>query len=108
MTDILYKDSLPLEEQREELTKLTYDQFMEFKDNWLKNIHMTWLIQGHLLEEDALKMVRVAEEAIDFNRIEEAEVILPRCMKLNPGTIYNFESKNVLAKSANSCTNVIH
>ena len=50
---------------------------MAKKAVWLKHICMTWLIQGHLREDDALKMVSVAEAAIDFNRIEESDVQLP-------------------------------
>ena len=33
---------------------------------------------------------------------------LSRCVKLNDRTIYNYENKNLLPKSVNSCINVIH
>ena len=69
---------------------------------------MTWLIQGHLKEEDALEMVRVAEASINFTRIQESEINLPRCVELKEKTIYSYENRNVLAKSSNSCINVIH
>ena len=55
---------------------------------------MIWLIQGHLLKEDALKMVEVAEAAINFTRIEESQVNLTQCVKLNEKTIYTYENKN--------------
>ena len=48
LSDILHQNSIPLEEQVEELEKLTFSQFMVYKEQWLRNICMIWLIQGHL------------------------------------------------------------
>ena len=86
---------------------MDFAQFLAYKDQWLQNINMKWLITGHLTEEDALKMVDITETSIDFNKIDAGEVTLSRCVKLHKGTIYNYENKNVLAKSSNSAVNCI-
>ena len=78
------------------------------QQEWLRNISILWLIQGHLTQEDALKMVEVAESSIKFNRIQESDINLPRCIKLNDLTVYNFEHSNESARNPNSCINVIH
>ena len=53
-------------------------------------------------------MVDVAESSIQFSRIEESVVNLPRCVKLNRRTVYNFERSNESEKNPNSCIDVIH
>ena len=53
-------------------------------------------------------MVDIAETSIEFNRIQESDVNLPRCIKLNDLTVYNFERSNQSARNPNSCIDVIH
>lgn len=53
-------------------------------------------------------MVDITESSFPFERIAEGGIAPQRCLKLNDKTIYNFETKNVLAKNTNSCINVIH
>ena len=105
--DILLTKALSIEDQAKELEKLDFDQFLAYKEEWLKNINMKWFITGHLTKDDALKMVDNTETSIDFNKIDEGSVTLARCVQLNERTIYNYENKNVLAKSSNSAINVI-
>ena len=66
------------------------------------------MIQGHLTQEDAIKMVEVAESSIKFKRIEESDINLPRCIKLNDQSVYNYEVSNKSEKNPNSCIHVIH
>ena len=66
MSDIFYKNSSSVEEQGKHIASLTYEQFKTMKTNWLKNICITWLIQGHLTKGDALQMVEIAESKLEF------------------------------------------
>lgn len=52
-------------------------------------------------------MVEVAEGSIEFNRIDENDVNLSRCVKLQNNTVYNFERSNASVQNPNSCTSVI-
>jgi hypothetical protein len=52
--------------------------------------------------KEALEMVDVAEEALDFNRISEEEVQLRRCVKLDQGKVYSYSKKNIMADNPNS------
>ena len=53
-------------------------------------------------------MVDVAEAAVDFNRVNRSDVKLLQCIELAEATIYNYETKAALAKSANSAITVVH
>ena len=53
-------------------------------------------------------MVDTAESSVEFNRIAESEINLPRCIKLNDRTVYNFERSNESDRNPNSCIDVIH
>ena len=70
-------------------------------------MHLTWLIQGHLRKEDALNMVDVAEQSLDYKRISKDEINYTRLVKLNDRTIYNFEKSNENAENPNSCCECI-
>ena len=48
---------------------MTFEKFLALKSQWLTKMHLTWLIQGHLTQEDALSMVDVAEKSLDYTRI---------------------------------------
>ena len=53
-----------LRDQLDAIEKLTFARFMEMKNAFLKRIRMVWLIEGHLTDADALKMVEITEDAI--------------------------------------------
>ena len=40
------------------LDDLTFDNFLSLKAQWLQNINFQWLIQGHILEKDAIKIAK--------------------------------------------------
>lgn len=82
---------------------MTFEQFTELKRRWLTNLHPEWLIQGHLTGDEALELVDIAEEALNFDRITEDEVELRRCVRLDPSSIYSFEKKNKVETNPNSC-----
>ena len=46
------------------LDELSYEKFVELKKKWLQHASFQWLIQGHLTEEDAKKIVFDAKEAL--------------------------------------------
>jgi hypothetical protein len=39
------------------IESITFDKFNFMKQKWLRNLALTWLIEGHLTAENALKMV---------------------------------------------------
>jgi hypothetical protein len=48
-----------------------------------------WLIEGHLSEESAMKMVQTAEDAFaGFKRIKQDNQPFQRCLKLRKNTVY--------------------
>ena len=53
-------------------------------------------------------MVDTGEKSLLFNRINEEDVDLPRCIKLNDCTVYNYEKTNLLERNPNSCIEVLH
>ena len=74
--------------------RLTYDKFMQLKQVWLKNISLTWLIQGHLTQESALKMVQSTEVALAFSPISTSDIECFRLVKLQNQTVYCYERSN--------------
>ena len=81
---------------------MTFDSFLELKRKWLKKLHITWLIQGHLTEADAMKMVNVAETALDYEHIAKEDVNYARMVRINDRSIYGCEKSNLNAENPNS------
>ena len=73
---------------------ITYEKFLAMKVEWLKNIHLTWLIQGHLSQESALKMIDTAESALNYQKMSKNDINYRRLVKLNDRTVYNLELTN--------------
>ena len=49
----------------EEYESITYERFMtQMREQWLRRLHLVWLIQGHLVESDAMQIVNMAEDAL--------------------------------------------
>lgn len=44
------------EQYIEAYSSITYNQFLEFKDKFMKSLWLEWLICGHLQEKDAINM----------------------------------------------------
>ena len=43
------------------------------KENFLKQIHMEWLIEGHLTEKEAIDMVIITEKSMpepEFDKVD--------------------------------------
>ena len=70
-------------------------------------MHLTWLIQGHLTEDDALKMVEVAEKSLDYTRINKDDINYTRLVKLKDRSVYNLEHSNMNADNPNSACEAI-
>jgi len=85
-----------------ELENITYEIFMELKEDWLRNLHLEWLIQGHLEKEDAIKMVKIAEESLGHNHISRDDIDRSRCVKLADKTVVNYKQYNTNKDSQNS------
>lgn len=45
---------------------MTYEKFLAMKAEWLNKMHLTWLVQGHLSQDQALNVVDIAENALDY------------------------------------------
>lgn len=50
------------------------------KSEWLKNISFTWLIQGHLTKDQALKISEVAKSSIDHKALELDDIQIFKSM----------------------------
>lgn len=94
--------STTAEELIETSEKMDFEKFMAMKKTFLMNLEMVWLIQGHLTEEDALKMVNETESALTFKRINENDIAHSRCVRLKDRTVYYIEKENPLATNPNS------
>ena len=55
------------QEAIESLQTLDFDSYNSYSKRWLRNLALTWLIEGHLTEESALKMVAITEASIKFS-----------------------------------------
>ena len=67
ISELLYPDALTSQQAITSLQSVDFETFNFFKRRWLKNLAFTWLIEGHLTEESALKMVAITEAAIQFS-----------------------------------------
>lgn len=85
---------------------MTFEKFIELKSQWLQNMHLTWLIQGHLTEANALKMVELAENALTFNRVSKDDIDFVRMVQINERSIYELERSNQDAQNPNSACEV--
>lgn len=60
----------------------------------MKNLSFEWLIQGHLTESDALKMVEIAENLIQSQTIDKDEITRRRCVKPKSKSVYEYNQVN--------------
>ena len=77
------------------------------KANFLQNINLEWLIQGHLTKNEALGLVSQTEQSMpQFSRIE----ILPQqklqIVKLRPTYYYEFRAENPKTSKNSGCMTV--
>lgn len=86
---------------------LTYEEFKVMKKRWLQNLDFIWLIEGHLTEPDALKLVRMTEESINFKRINWQSVPVPRTVAFRDRTLYTYTTKNGDPKNPNAYMRVL-
>jgi secreted Zn-dependent insulinase-like peptidase len=64
------------------------------QQQWMKNLSFQWLIQGHLTESDALKMVEIAENAISSQPMNADDIVKRRCVKPQSMSVYEFNQIN--------------
>ena len=82
---------------------ITYEKFLkQMKEQWLKRLHVVWLIQGHLEEADAMEIVTRAETSLAHQRIHTDDIDFARLVRLNDRTIYSFERTNESPENPNS------
>jgi secreted Zn-dependent insulinase-like peptidase len=53
-----------LRDQLDAIQKLTFTRFLEMKKAFLKRVRLVWLIEGHLLANQAMEMVEITEQAL--------------------------------------------
>ena len=93
-----------LADQATAIKKLDFDRFIQMKSNFLQNINLEWLIQGHLTKNEALGLVSQTEQSMpQFSRIE----ILPQqklqIVKLRPTYYYEFRAENPKTSKNSGC-----
>jgi secreted Zn-dependent insulinase-like peptidase len=84
------------------LNDMDVPKFLKYKDIWLRNVSLEWLIQGHITEERALTVVDQSEEALNFQGMDKDLINLERCIKLKEKTVYQKSEVNV-DKNVNNC-----
>ena len=89
------------------IESITFDKFNFMKQKWLRNLALTWLIEGHLTAENALKMVQMTEASIDFCKICPDSIPLQRVVELSERTIYTWRETNRDGKNPNSYIRVL-
>ena len=50
----MYQNYPSIEKMIAEYEIMTYEKFLALKRQWLKRMHLKWLIQGHLTQDKAL------------------------------------------------------
>ena len=64
LSDLLQKNMDTLRDQLDAIQKLTFPRFLEMKKAFLKRVRLVWLIEGHLLANQAMEMVEITEQAL--------------------------------------------
>jgi secreted Zn-dependent insulinase-like peptidase len=64
LSDLLQKNMDTLRDQLDAIQKLTFTRFLEMKKAFLKRVRLVWLIEGHLLANQAMEMVEITEQAL--------------------------------------------
>ena len=82
---------------------MTFDDFTMMKKKWLKNLSLQWLIQGHLSQEDALKMVEITEQSLQSKMIAKEDCDMYRLVKFQDKTVYNYDVLHKNPDNPNSC-----
>lgn len=68
-----------IEESLQNLVPFTYERFLEMKQNWMKNLVLEWLVQGHITKQDAWELVDRTCECITGYK----EISKPQDLKLH-------------------------
>jgi insulysin len=83
------------EEAIEAFEKITYKQFLEFKEKFLKQLKFQWLISGHLDQSKAEKICQIVKESIKYSHFSEDDVfIFNLALKFDNKTVCNLEEAN--------------
>ena len=81
---------------------MTFEHFIAMKERWLKNLHLVWLIQGHLTQEDAMDIVRMAETSLGHQKVHKDDIDFSRMVCLRDRTVYQYENSNGNPTNPNS------
>jgi hypothetical protein len=57
VSEILFPNSMTTAQAIESIKSIDFETFNFMKQKWMRNLAFTWLIEGHLTAENALKMV---------------------------------------------------
>jgi secreted Zn-dependent insulinase-like peptidase len=77
------------------------------KELWLNNVNFEWLIMGHLVEEEALKIVRDVESALKFKALDKDDLTCARLVSLPQNTITEYNEISSDPSNPNSAVAVI-
>ena len=89
------------------MEEFTFEQFVEKKQFWLNNLDLIWLIEGHLTKESALQMVKTAEDAIQFRRLNREAVPRQRVVKLQDRSVYTKKENNLDPNNPNAYCRIL-
>jgi len=81
---------------------MTHDDFLKFKDKFLKTIRFEGLIGGHLTQEDAKRMCSIISDSIVYKPLNPDDVILSsKLTKLPENSVHNFDLENPVPEGEN-------
>lgn len=80
--------------------KANFEDFGTFKDKFMKNLSFEWLIQGHLTQEDAIKITQKVESELDYNPIKKPQSVNILAL---PQAVNVFKMVSKSSQNPNSC-----
>jgi secreted Zn-dependent insulinase-like peptidase len=85
-----------------EAENLSFEVFLRLREQWFNSLNLTWLIQGHISETDALKIVEIAEISLKHKPVSLYDCHLRRIVLLRDRTVYEWHETNADPKNPNS------
>lgn len=85
-----------------EAENLSFEAFLQLKAIWFDGLNLTWLIQGHITETDALEMVEIAESSLKHKPVSLYDCHLRRIIHLRDRNIYEWKETNADPKNPSS------
>lgn len=72
--DILSPRSVDYPTLLKEMEQLSYEDFTEMKQDWLKAVKTDWQVYGHITQDDAVELVKDCESLITAQKSEIEDI----------------------------------